>query len=402
MAKKPSFMKKMLEENAKKREIIKQSLNGERYGYMGDPSLHWSNGGYLRGHLNLFYGPSKSGKSTFSLKYAGQEQQKKDGGVVVILDTEGAYNDPHETDMNGEPTDAAKQMIKRLEAAGIDPDACLIWATNRASKLFKPLKEMEDDLAKDPQAVAAIIVDSWEGIQSSQTSGKVDKGEADDAGKSFGGNAKTINPILKRLLEISCDYGVTVFSVTHVRANMDQYGPKWIIPGGQSFVHLHAMIMLIEASETKNNSLLVGDVQGTSKSDMINKVGKMVRFRCDKSRATVEGKSGELFFNFMDLKFAKPEESLFNLATRLEVVVHTINEKTGKPNNLWWQFPANAESPLKWQGAAGAVKALSEDKNLYNELWRACMDSNKTNASSDDLGSVGVVNDDGEFVGLGG
>ena len=400
MAKKPSFMKKMQEENAKKREDIKKSLNGERYGHMSDPSLHWSCGGYMRGGMNLFYGPSKSGKSTFSLIFAGQEHKKK-GGIVLVLDTENAYNDPHEVSESGELSEGAINMRKRLDAAGIDIDSFLLWKSNRPAEIFKPLQSMREDLIKDPACVAAIIVDSWEGIQNSQTQKKLDGGKADEVGNAYGGNAKSINPILKSLVDLNVSFGVTVFSVQHVRMNIEEYGPKWTIPGGQTFVHLHNMIMLIEGSETKKNSLLVGDERGGSTSDMAMKIGKMVRFKCDKSRACVEGRQGEMFVNFQDLKFAKPEESLFNLASRLGVIVHPINEKTGASNNLWWQYPAEAETPIKFKGGVNVIKSLTEDKNLYNEIWQDCLSSGKLIATDESLGSTGYRNDDGKVVEVG-
>jgi hypothetical protein len=179
---------------------------------------------------------------------------------------------------------------------------------------------------------------------------------------------------------------------------MDTYGPKWTIPGGQTFVHLHNMIVLVEGSETKGNSLLAGDIQGTATADMTHKVGKLVKFKCDKSRACVEGRQGEMFINFQDLKFAKPEESLMNLATRLEIITHPISEKTGKPNDKWWQYPANAETPVKWQGAKQVLEAITDDKNLYNEIWQACLNSSKLKAASEDLGDTAVQDENGNLV----
>ena len=400
MGKKPSFMKAILQDNEEQRKQITKSLDGERFGYMGDPSLDWSCGGYMRGGMNLFYGPSKSGKSTLALIYAGQEYKKKEG-VIVYIDTENALDDPYECDENGELSAGALKTRKRIEIAGIPLDYFLLIKSNRASQIFSPLAKMEPDLKKDPKCVAALIVDSWEGIQSTQTSAKVDSGKADEAGNSFGGNAKTINPIIKRLVEMNVSYGLTVFGVTHVRANMDQYGPRWILPGGQTFVHLHNMIMLIEASETKNNSLLFGDVEGNSKSDTALKVGKLVRFKCDKSRRNVEGRTGEFFMNFHEMKFAKPEESLFNLAVRLGIVVHPINPDTGKENKLWWQYPAVAESPIKWQGVKGATTALSDSKELYDELWKQCQESGNTRGTDVDLGDTSYVTDAGKLAKVG-
>lgn len=398
MSRVPSFMKKALEENAKKSEILYKSLKGERLGDMGDPCLHWATGGYVRGGANLLYGPSKSGKSTLALKYAAQEQQKKENGVVLLLDTENALVDHNEVDELGKPTKAALQTRQRFTEAGLDPDRVLLWKSNRATELFVPLRNMEDDLEKDPQMVAAIIIDSWEGIQSDQAAGKIEKGDAGNAGNAFGGNSKTINPILKSLVELGNKFGVTVFSVQHVRSNMDQYGPKYLVPGGQTFMHLHHMVILIEGVETKAGALLEGDEVGNSASDSASKVGKLIRFKCDKSRVNTEGRNGEVFMNFKDMTFAKAEDSLFDLATRIGVVVHPINEKTGKENNLWWQFPADAATPIKWQGKAGAVKALTDDKKLYNEVWTACLASKKKDGASGKVSSAGTYDDSGKLV----
>lgn len=392
MAKRPSFMTKMLDDNRKVAETIKKSLDGEQYGYMGDPALNWATGGYQRGHLNLLYGPSKSGKSTFALKYCGQEQAKK-GGAVIIIDSEGSLSDQFATDVNGELTASAKKTRRRLESAGIDPENCIIRSSNNINYAFKYLPEWKDALESDPTSISAILVDSWEGFHSQLAYEKINKKKVDEAGNSFGGNAKTINPTLKYLLDIATSYGVTVFSIQHVRVNMEQYGPKWLIPGGQTFIHLHAMICLIEGSETKKNSLLVGDVEGNSASDMAMKVGKLVRFKCDKSRANVEGRQGETFINFETIQFVKKEESLFNLASRLGIIVHP----EGKGNS-WWQYPAVAESPIQWYGSNKAIANLTEDEDLYKEIYRACMESSKTRGTEHELGTSGVVDESGEVV----
>ena len=394
---KPSFMKKALDENSKKREVIFKSLQGEKFGYMGDPNLQWGTGGFIRGGMNLFYGPSKSGKSSVTLLYAGQEQQKK-GGIVVLIDTENSYNDPWEVDINGEMSLGAKRMRKRLIAAGIDVDNFLLIQSNQSAEIYKPLTNMEEDLIKDPTCVACVIVDSWESIENTGAAAKIEKGKADEVGNSFGGNAKSINPILKRFIHLNGTYGLTVFSVQHVRANMDPYGPKWLIPGGQTFIHLHNMICMLEGSETKNNSLLEGDVQGSSTDDMAFKVGKLVRFHCTKSRAVVEGRQGEMFINFEELRFARKEESLFGLATRLGIITHPV--KDGKENKLWWQYPANAENPIKFQGEKGAVKILTEDQDLYNRIWADCQESKKLKAVTGEISSVALQGDNGQILDL--
>lgn len=393
--KRAKIVSKMFAQNAQKREIIKEKINGERFAYMGDPSFHWGTGGYIRGHMNLFYGPSKSGKTTIFLKYLGEEQKRSDG-AVIIFDTEWSHVDPYEVDMKGNLSDGAIKTRERLEKAGLDIDNTVIWQTNIATDMFEWLNAIEDDLKADPNSISAILVDSWGGIQPEQARNKLEKGKADDAGKSFGGNAKTINPVLQHLVRIANVYGVTVFSVQHVMVNQEQYGPKYLLPGGQKLIHLHHMIAFLEASDTKNNSLLAGDIQGTSTMDMATKVGKLVRYRCEKSRNTVEGKSGEFFMNFEEMKFAKGEESLFNLAVRLGILVHPKNDKGGE-NKIWWQYPEVAETPFKWKGQQAVIDSMTADKSLYNEIWGACMSSKKMAATTEAIGNVAVEDEDGKL-----
>lgn len=391
-ARKPSFLKKIAEDNQKKQEIKTKSLGKETYGYMGDPTLQWATGGYLRGGINLYYGPSKAGKSTIALINAGQELEKKPEGYLVIFDSEDNYCDPNEVDEHGEKTTRAKRMHKRFVDTGVDPDRVIVVKSNRADKLFKYLPDIEADLEKDPQSVVGFIVDSWEGIQSEQARKKIYDGDSSKSGQSFGGNSKTINPIMKVLQELGTEYGVTTFGIQHVRVNMEEYGPKWILPGGQTFLHLNQMVVLFEGIETKKSSLVLGDEVGDSKSDSAARVGKLVKFKCEKSRANVEGRQGETYVNFADAKFVKKEESLFNLATRLEVIGHPVNDE-GKVNIKWWCYPMNAESPTKWNGAKQAIEALTQDKDLYNDVYEACMESSSRNITIDEsLGSSNVEN----------
>lgn len=398
MSKKPGFFKKIKEKNEEKRTLIKEKMAGVSYLYMGDPQLHWGAGGWIRGHLNLIYGPSRSGKTAICLRGCAEEQ-KLSKGYVIIVDTEWAYADPDEVDLAGNPTPRAQNTIDRLRKAGLDPDKTLIWQSNIATDAFSLLSSMETDLQKDPSSVSAILIDSWGGIQGEAQREKLNKGKADDAGKSYGGNAKVINPIIQHLVRMANVYGVTVFGVQHATVNLEQYGPKFLLPGGQKLLHLNHCIMFIEGSETKGNSLLDGDEAGSATSDMAGKVGKLVRFRCEKSRVHPEGRNGAFYMNFSELTFAMPEQSLFDLASRLGVIVHPTDDK-GKQNQSWWQFPENAASPHKWHGQKGAVKALKEDKQLYEEILAECLNLNgNLNKPYEGIGVTDSSDDNNDEIG---
>src|SRR5690606_33785191 len=147
--------------------------------------------------------------------------------------------------------------------------------------------------------------------------------------------------------------------------------------------------------------LLAGDVAAARSDDVVAKVGKKILFKCDKSRSVVEGRKGEFWMNFETMQFALPEESLFNLATKLGViehpktaVLHEHGPEKGQPkkdsdgnvvfktNNIWWQFPAGAVTPqYKWQGAPKGVEAL-RDREVYNLVWQECLLSGKLDAAA--------------------
>ncbi|MEM4379208.1 MAG: hypothetical protein QXL01_00785, partial [Thermoplasmatales archaeon] len=131
---------------------------------------------------------------------------------------------------------------------------------------------------------------------------------------------------------------------------------------------------------------LLADGSTTEENDGV-RVGKKLRFKCEKSRNVVEGRKGEFWFNFQDGSFAKPEESLFELATNLKVIDHP--SKDGKVNKIWWEYPVGSPTPLKFQGGKSCIEALKQDQDLFNSVFNDCMKSSNTNAiSAGDISSV--------------
>lgn len=381
-----SFIKLVQKNNAEKAKIVQEKLKGEDTLYMGDPALHWGVGGYPRGRASLYYGPRGSGKSTFALKGAAAEQ-KLTNGYVVIFDSERYWTDPNEVDHVGNTTKAALKTRERLTKAGLDWEKVIVISSNNVDKLFGGLKALEDDLIKDPSIFSAFIVDSWGGIESEQAKEKLLKGDVGDAGKSFGGNAKTIGPIITRLLEMCADAGITQFYVQHCMANMDQYGPKWLLLGGQKLQFLVHCIIFVESSAAADGHLLEDGTQSKSHKDAQEsiRVGKRIMFRCEKSRNVVEGRKGELFFNFDTMEFALPEQSLFDLAVRLGVV-----EQAGS----WYTYPAGAVNQTKLQKSK-MIASMMENKELYDRMMEDCMGSSKLDASEGfEFGEVGSTSEE--------
>src|SRR4051812_24931624 len=133
------FMASLLKKKAEAGEKVSEKLKGEGFLYAGDPAINWGTGGWVRGKLNLVYGPHKSGKTTLALIAAGAEQKKTDGWIVVF-DSEYAHSDPNEIDQEtGKVSARAKEARERYEAHGIDVDKLLIISSNQVDTLFEPL-----------------------------------------------------------------------------------------------------------------------------------------------------------------------------------------------------------------------------------------------------------------------
>lgn len=376
MSKAPGFVSKILKENKAKKSKLDSKFKGESILYAGDPAFHWGTGGYNRGKSNLLYGPRGSGKSTLALRGAAAEQQKTNGWVI-IFDSEHYYGDPHEVDEDGKPTEVAQKFRERFAKLGLNWEKVVVRSSNRASHLFHGLDELMKEMEDNPELYSALVVDSWGGIQGEHAFAHIGKGEKDanKAGNKFGGNAKTIGVYVQFLLDMCAKAGVTQFYVQHCMMNPDGW-PKYVLLGGQKLQFLVHNIIFLESSEAKDGHLLFGDVQSATHAEAQEnlKVGKLIRFKVEKSRNVVEGRKGEFFFNFETGQFALPEQSLFNLAAKLNVI-----DQAG----AWFSYPKGVPNPAKFQGTKQFVAALQEDKSLYNDIWNDCLKSSAMDASGD-------------------
>lgn len=400
------FMKAFDAKRKRNEDYISKKYGEQRTLYIGDPAIDWAQGGYVRGGMNLFFGPTKSGKSTLALKLAAIEQRIVSTltGVphwVIIFDSE----DAHKMDN--------PKTFERWAKLGLDVEHTLSVSSNEVDVLFGDLGKLEGDLkatrealldgklkelGKEAMYVAAVVVDSWGGIQSEQAKEKINKGTVAAAGNSYGGNAKTINPIIQTILRLGAAYAVTTFHVQHCIENMDKdprtgayRGPKWILLGGQKLRYLSHAITFMEGVEGKDSFV---DENGnlTSVSGGIS-VGKKIRIRCEKSRNQVEGRKSETWVDFTTCTFVRKSITLFNLASGIGVLTHPISEKTGKQTTAWWLISGTER---KFNGQDQMIAALDGDPELYADVWKRCLDAKTTDAIGVDLGDVEKLDPDSE------
>lgn len=373
----------------KLREIAKQDttrinerLKGEYTLYSGDPSLEWATGGYLRNGCNLFWGPPGSGKSTLA-RMAAATEQKLTGGVVLIFDSEFDSNDDDEA------------KVERWRKEGLDPDKVVYRKSNRIDTLFEGITELEADI-KAGENISAIIVDSWGGIQSENAIKKIEKGEIAAASVVDRGNAKLITPMIQTFLRIAGENGIPVFFVQHCIVNQEEYGPKYILVGGEKLKFLVGFNLYLEPISAKDARLGEGDVQLEKSDDESIVVGAKIRARCGKSRRVTSGRKVEFWFNYNDCHFAKPAESLFNLAKNLGVIGNPSTPELDKAGNIKldsdgkpivkvstssWQYPATGTTSTRWHGAPKTIEALEKNKELFDKVLADCTASKSTNAA---------------------
>jgi RecA/RadA recombinase len=373
------FLKNLIKKDDEARSLIAARLQGQDVLAFDDPTLQWATGGWSRGRVNLIWGPSGSGKTGIVLKQAAKEMQMVPGdGIVLVFDSEYAHP--------GALCADEKKAKQRYMQAGLDPDRCHVIQSNKMDELFGDIGTLETEIKNRTLNVAAIIVDSWGGVQSEQAYNKIVEGNVAAAGNAFGGNAKTMGPVLQTLLRIAAENGITMFCVQHCINNMEQYGPKYILIGGQKLRFLVHSSLFVESITAKDASLLSGD-QASVNNDFMYRIGKKIRSKCEKSRFVVEGRKAEFWMDFENLRFALPEESLTELALELGVV--------GKVNNVTYEYPVGAPTPVRFTGRAALTDAIKKDKQLYDAIFASCNQSKKLDTLNMPIGDeLGIVNND--------
>lgn len=384
-----SFLKKLLKADHAGVVASLMETAEKRDTYAGDPSLDWGIKGWHTGGINLIYGPSGCGKSALALSAAAETWKKNQDSYVVIYDSEFYYY-------------KNKANYERIAQFGIPLDKVILIAHNTIAVLFESLPQLEEDMNPDKKTgkvalkVCAIIIDSLGGIQNQNAENKILKGESEAAGDAHRGNAKSMNPILGVFNRITAIHNIPCFIVQHCIKNQEMYGDKWVLLGGERLKFLSQRVVQVESSLSREAKLFAGDIpfnkdKPTEMEDLVQ-VGKKIIFKCIKSRGGMEGGKGEFFFNFIEARFAKPDISLFNLASKLDVFYHPLNE-AGKPNNSWWAYNLIGKE-IKAHGQSKMQEMLATDKELFARVLADCRASTKTSATDEQMSSV-VSSDDG-------
>lgn len=366
MAEVPAFFSKLQKECGAVIAAVaaKEKINSTLYA--GDPYLHWVTGGWSLGKTTILYGPAGSGKSTVALNAIGRNQQRIPNSWVFIIDSEMYFHESPE------------RMARLSTAFGIDPERCVIISTKEINSAFANIFDLTEAVRNNEITLAGWLIDSWKGFENKSAVKKILKGEIDDAGNASRGNAKTLNPILDQVVKIAALSRAAVFVTQHVAQNQEEYGPNYLLPGGENLRHQADAIVYIESIQAADAKLADGDQQIAKSDRETEKIGKKVRIRAEKTRNTVEGKQCEVWFNFRDGRFALPEQSLFDLAVKLGVMYHPTGDN-GKEQAAYWTCDC---WPDKFHGQGQATEAIKTTPEFQAKLQAACLSdgSKKTEA----------------------
>lgn len=330
-----------------------------------DPMLTWvTGGGIALNRLNIYTGMSGTGKTFLCAMAAGLLQKRRPEAWVIILDVEYYY-------------DNRPERVKRLESFGINLEKTFIISSNEPDVIFARLSDLEASLKAGEMEVCALVADSFGALEDPSTANKLNEGEIGAAGNKMGGTAKLIKPLVIRLLRIAAEQKVTVLAVQHAmediqaaQRSMGKGPKKWIVLGGQALRLMSDVLLISENVERKDALIAAGDVSVENEDKGVVAVGKTVRFRCLKSRDTMEGKVCDVKFNFDTCQMVQREQSLYNLATLLGIICHPVNPDTGAENVRYWCFRETPE--VKWHGEGQALTALA-DSRLYDAVFQACL-----------------------------
>lgn len=415
--------------------VVQTKIAEEAVVRSGAPELDWGVSGFERGKCHLFAGLNGTYKTTIALKLAGREQQMNDkryaemvakGKIsdedqkhyeeegknwVVVFNSENSIPDPHAVDPEtGEYTPAALKSQHRFKTVhGLDWQRVVLLRSNRIDRLFDAyVMQMLDRAEHHPFLVSSVVVDTWHGIQSETAHGKITsspfkQGEgydlkknanegADAAGKSFGGNAKTINPLIKFLAEFSRCTGATCYWTQMVMWDMSNPSyPTVKVLGGEQIQFWVSNIVILRSAGGKDAAVLEGDEMSKATKDLGSmgetKVGKKVYFQVTKARSNIEGRKGVICMNTNTGDFVDIENQLVNVALNNKVLIQekasviwpgasnpAFHEKTHLP-----KFKAELKNP--------------NDRSAFDELYKQCLEASANFGTTKILAGIDAETD---------
>lgn len=314
-------------------EVMKQELQVAKSPSPGINYLFGKKQGLLAGYSMLIYGPPKSGKTLFSLAFAGQLHKDDPDAIVLHFDTE-----------------MRETVPTWAKAFGIDLNRIVSYSTNNPEEIFDFIANDVKAMIEDGAPIKMIIIDSLEGINypKEANSDSTTNHIIGDASAYLKRGMKAILPVIRKnkLYNIMCQ---------HVRANMDpnmaKYKP-WTVPGGFALKHSVESWLLCQKIEAKDSKTFDSAVKDGSGNAI--QTGHAIRVKMEENSIGPQNRSVEVHLSYTQ-GIVDQHLEIAELAVNMNLVE--------RPNNMTYIL-----GDKKWVGFNNFAEAIKQDEELSKEL----------------------------------
>jgi RecA/RadA recombinase len=274
-----------------------------------------------------------SGKSLFSLAFAGQLHKDDPEAIVLHFDTEFRETIP-----------------TWAKVFGIDMNRIISLSTNDPKEIFDYIQTDINAMLQEGAPIKMIIIDSLEMINYPK------EGNAESTTNHVIGDASAyLKRAMKAILPIIRRNKIYTILCQHVRANMDPNMAKYkpfTIPGGFALKHSVEYWMLAQKIEAKDTKVFDSEKKDGSGNPI--QTGHSIRVKMEENSMGPQNRSVEVALSYKD-GIVNQHIEIAELATNMGIVE--------RPNNLTYQFDG-----LKWKGFDNFALAIKEDPELQKKL----------------------------------
>ena len=321
---------KLAKEMDKKKQVIK----------LPTPSLNWAlgNGGLVEGKLAVMYGPESGGKSLLGILTLIEIQKKYPKGYCLLFDAEFSFN---------------KEWFIKL---GGDPNRLIVRQTNDPVQIFDYWYGDLKALLQDGLPLKGIMLDSVRSIVYPK-----DIKEVSTKQIQGGTGAAYLPNVLKQIVPIIREFGITTIFIQQVSDEMDMYkklANPYVIPDGRALKHNADYFIEVTKIETKEGKV----VSGKNMIGADNQIGHKVRMKVKKNRTGAPYRPAE-FTLIYEQGISNISDEIFALAKSLDI----INHPAGVSNQMW-QF--GSYEPIRGEDKMKVF--VKDNPKIQQEILDAC------------------------------
>lgn len=299
--------------------------------------------GMRPGYTAMIYGPAKSGKSLFSLAFAGQLHQDDPEAVVLHFDTEMRSN-----------------YSQWLEPFKIDKERFFSFSTNNPVEIFDYIVTEVNALIQEGEKIKMIIIDSLAAISYPK-----EANAESTTNHVIGDGAAYLARAMKAILPVIRKHGIYTILCQHVRANMDPNMAKYkpfIIPGGNALKHYVEYWMFCQKIDAKDTKVFDSDKKDGQGNAV--QTGHSIRVRMEESSCGPQNRAIEVALSYAN-GIVNQEAEIAELAINMGIV-----ERPDNRNYIFGDF--------KWFGRPAFEQAIREDSSLAQSILQKIKEADIT------------------------